>query len=138
MSWLLAADGRLDSDQKNMMRSLAPEPIFLFESENIFILSGGLPSTCLASESSSAHSGWIICGTGIHTGSTLSSIITSDEWNNLLMPDHIDLDSAEGQYAGIRWQNNTIEGFTDQIGLRDLYSFSDKNYKIFSTRLDWI
>ncbi|MEP7234772.1 MAG: asparagine synthase-related protein [Ignavibacteriota bacterium] len=135
MSWLIAIQGNISKEEKAYFLSFTPEPIFQFESEQLFIVAGGLTSTCVRSPSLTSAKGWIICGTGIIVGSDSSHIMTTDAWGaemkkNILL--------AEGQYAGIRWQSGKIEGFVDRIGLRDLYCFSDGDRKIFSTRLDWV
>lgn len=138
MSWLIAAEGSLNAAEKKFLLALVPEPLMSFESEQMFILAGGLQSTCLASESSSLMKGWIVCGTGIRVTEDSSHIMSSEEWDSEIAAKNADRDTAEGQYAGIYWQNGKIEGFVDRIGLRDLYCYSVNKRKIYSTRLDWV
>lgn len=80
---------------------------------------------------------WIVSGIGIHPYPTLS-LVTETDWSQLFSSRSQDIPTLNGHFAGIKLDNEKVELFTDQIGMRSIYTVKLKNAVIFSTRIDWL
>ncbi len=81
-------------------------------------------------------SGWIISGMSISIEE--NKFIKKHEWEELLSKKHFNLKNIDGHFAGLKWDNEKIIFFNDQLGLRDIYFLKVNSNYLFSTRLDWI
>ncbi len=115
------------------------EPIYKLSTANFYLVFGGIKETCLFEiQDSTQDKGWAVVGLGINLNEPHAQILTKKDWRNLLSSDQIKTENLDGHFLVLRWNNDTIEFFTDQLGLRTAY-FADSEFgKCFSTRLDWL
>jgi hypothetical protein len=65
-------------------------------------------------------------------------MMTHADWANVLGQPDFDPRTLDGHFAVMRWKGDTVEVFTDQLGLRTLYWGGSGGGIFVSTRLDWV
>ena len=65
MGWIFGLSGQFTDDCVNKVKHIYHTPLHTFQSDNLFINSGGLSSTCFSNINPDHSTGWIICGLGI-------------------------------------------------------------------------
>jgi hypothetical protein len=143
MSWLFAAVAeRLGPHHLKQFQSVHASALQSFSSQSLYVAVGGLEETArfhLTSPSpSEVPSGIAVVGTGIRLSEGFCEFLTTDEWAKLLSSPSPDLSSLDGHFVALRWKGDTLEAWTDQIGLRTLYAAHIPEGHIVSTRLDWV
>lgn len=133
MSWLFAISGA--HTPQSYFHSI---PDWTLSTDNFYLAVGGNPDTSIWESNVDNSSGWAVVGIGIRRTTNRFSILTRDEWREILTREVFDVAALDGHFVALRWRSDTLECFTDQLGLRLLYfSKYDKGICI-STRLDWV
>lgn len=143
MSWLFGAvHGSLSDQLTNRFRSIHASPKHTFVSPQIYVAAGGIDETChcgrFPTSESQSHSGWALVGTGIRLVGDRCAFLSSTDWGAILMQPSPDLSSLDGHFCIVRWNDDTFEVWTDEIGLRTLYVAPLEGGYCFSTRLHWL
>jgi len=141
MSWLFGIVGKYSVADVEKFESIHGKPIHKIQLSNIYIAAGGIKETCLCSTDlvpSNQSAGWLACGVGIYRDGHQFSIMTSSHWQKLLSETSPPLHHLNGHFAVVKWTENQVTCFTDQLGFRNLFLTQTSNYWAFSTRLDWI
>lgn len=119
------------------IKKLVPSPVFTIENQNLFISSGQSSSNIYFNSNRDANSGWISCGIGISSGDS-PRIYKQQDWEHAFAT-NIDLhDDLNGHFAVVKWDHDTIELLTDQLGMRSIFIHQTNNFTLFTTRLDWL
>ena len=138
MGWLLGFLGNYSNDVLEKLKSIHPQPLHSFTSDKVYITAGGIPETCRCSIQKDNSSGWIACGVGIKYESGVASLMNNDDWNLELTKKEFSQYNLNGHFAVAKWNDNNLELFTDQLGVRNIYLTKLNDCFVFSTRLDWI
>lgn len=78
---------------------------------------------------------YVVAGVGLHRSASFTSILTAQDWMQRLKQEPPTLDDIEGHFVVIRYKENTLECFSDRVGLRTMY-FAQTSYGwTFSTQL---
>ncbi|HYQ86373.1 MAG TPA: hypothetical protein VES59_03915 [Bacteroidota bacterium] len=101
-----------------------------------YLAVGGIPDTYFFENCGS--SGWAVVGTGIRTDYRRASMMTMADWRSALSRQAFDPEALDGHYVVLRWNGDSIECFTDQLGLRTVYFGKCAEGHCISTRLDWV
>ncbi len=126
-----------DKSIKEKIRQLLPEPDFSFQNQSLFIHADVNPQTTHVFKNETNDSGWIVCGIGISQGEH-ARVLSKKEWGTSF-EENVDLQAElDGHFAIAKWDGNTVELFTDQIGMRNIFIHRNKERTLFSTRLDWM
>ena len=126
-------------DYQTDSRVLLPYPTYWnnFDSQTLRSI-GRKSDTSFWDDEPETSPGWAVVGMGIMKIDSHPTIMTRENWRQLLIKPSFDVASLDGHFVGLRWRSDHLECFTDQLGLRTLY-FSKYNKGIcISTRLDWV
>ena len=131
MSWICGIIGLPELNLKQKICDNFEKPLFKIEEKELFIIAGGNPKTCLFYDAENDTKN-IILGLGIKEINDSYKIANIDDWKN--SNDNEIKNKWNGHFIKISICNNSINFFTDDIGLRDLffYKISDNCY-IFTT-----
>ncbi len=138
MGWLIGTFGNYSNDELQNIKSIHHQPLHSFISDKIYIAAGGIPETCRGSIQKVDSSGWIACGIGIKYENGNASLMNNDNWNSELSKKDFSQFHLNGHFATAKWNDDKLELFTDQLGVRNIYITKLNDCFAFSTRLDWI
>lgn len=141
MSWLFGVIGKFSAAEVKKFASIHGKPIHKIQLNNTYIAAGGIRGTCFCSadvEQSNQSSGWLACGVGIYHDGTQFSLMTSARWQKLLSQASPPLNDLNGHFVVLKWTENQVACYTDQLGFRNLFLTQAGDYSAFSTRLDWL
>ena len=114
------------------------EPLHVMNTRRFYLAVGGIPETCFYGEEHNKQTGWAVVGLGMKVMETNSRLLNRADWSNLLAGSTTWKGSLDGHFAAIRWDEEKIECFTDDLGLRTLYFSKNDKGVCISTRLDWV
>lgn len=134
MSWLVA----LSTSQRAEAPPLPAAPLHTAAQPGLTVAVGGNPDTCAFHSDTDSSSGWAVVGTGILLSGSRATMMTHADWANVLSRPDLDPRTLDGHFVAMRWRGETIEIFTDQLGLRTLYWGECAGGIFVSTRLDWV
>lgn len=139
MSWILAAFNAPEEVLESARGLVRQTPSSLFETRSTtsFCAAGGIAETCNFGAAQDGSAGWITVGAGLHLAPPSSSFLSRQDWSQILSAPSPEL-PANGHYCAIRWDQESLEAFTDVLGLRTLYYAQSGQGLIASTRLDWV
>jgi len=138
MGWMIGLFGNFSNKEIKKIKSIYPSPLHSFQTNKIFIASGGIPETCLTQKANDNSSIRIVCGIGIKYENNESSLMDKSDWNSELEKKDFSQFNLNGHFAIARLSENQLELFTDQLGVRNIYLTKLNDCIAFSTRLDWI
>jgi len=138
LGWILGILGSCSDHKLQKLKSIHPTSLHSFISDKIYIAAGGIPETCLSSKSTDSSPGWLACGVGIKYENGNASLMKENDWNSELTKKDFSQYNLNGHFAAVRWNDNKLELFTDQLGVRNIYLTKLNDCIVFSTRLDWI
>jgi hypothetical protein len=136
MGYLFGYYGKNVRKAVEFTESLDIKALYTLKRDNLFIAFGGIPETCIVNNNK--ESGWAVLGLGILLKEHGSEIMNKKEWQQALKDIKNINKKINGHYILVKWRKNNINFISDPLGLRNLYYFSEKEEKVFSTRLDWI
>ncbi|MDR9418334.1 asparagine synthase-related protein [Gracilimonas sp.] len=140
MGWFAGIHG-VNPPLRKQLRNLCSNSSFSVENENLFITAGGHSSTSFFQSELEDSKGWVTCGIGIGRQQSATSIFQHNDWERILEEESTDprnLSAMNGHFAVAKWNDDRLELFTDQLGLRNIFIYEGNGYTLFSTRLDWI
>ena len=140
MSWFF---GIIRSDTNTPIESnyekLHSKTLLKIALPNLYLAFGGIDETCIYEvQNESQNKGWAVVGLGIHFSGSSTKIINKDGWRKILSSGTPQTDNLDGHFVALRWDDEKIEFFTDQLGLRTAYYGKCNNGICFSSRLDWV
>ncbi len=141
MSWIFGFVGpHLSSESMSHFQALHPEPNFASHSAMVYFAVGGLPETCFYGSFSSQQpdAQWAVSGIGLERGGQYCRFLNEADWRQILSAASPQLRKLDGHFIAIKRKPQSVECFTDQLGLRTLFLFPVNGGTVFSTRLDWI
>ncbi len=144
MSWIFGYIGPdISEGIEKKFKPIHANPLHEYKSDKYYITAGGIDETCLSADSVSGKdfsykSGWIVTGLGIKLNSNNVSFLSSEDWENILSKRNPEFKNIDGHFVIVRWNEQNIEIFNDQLGLRTFYYCECLNGTAFSTRLDWL
>jgi len=133
MSWIFGYFGI--TDQQNF---ISPEnPLYLFKDSNLILFAGGNDQTCFF-KSNSLNSCWAVAGVGLKSENDGYNIFGENEWNTHLISNQINLDPVNGHFVAIKYSDNELKFFTDELGLREIFIVKLPDGFGFTTRIEWL
>lgn len=131
MSWLFGYFGNT-----NQKQFASPEsPLYSFKDTNLILFAGGNRQTCFF-KSESSSSCWIVAGVGLKSADNGYKILDTDDWDLLLSSNPINLKSVNGHFVVLKFSENELKIFTDELGLREIHIVKLNNGFGFTTRFD--
>ncbi len=133
MSWIFGYFG--NTDQKQFT---SPEtPLYQFKDSNLILFAGGNSQTCFF-KSNLLDSCWAVVGIGLQTTDTSYRILDTIDWDANLHSNQINLDPVNGHFVAIKYFDNELKFFTDQLGLREIFIVRLPEGFGFTTRIEWL
>jgi len=138
MGFLFGYHGKKAEEAIDFTKSLDIKPLHIIKKDNFFIVFGGIPETCIVNKEK--ESGWAVLGVGILLNDNSSKIMNKEDWQIILKSNNNEEINKKinGHYIIVKWKKNNLYFISDPLGMRNLYYYSKKGEKVFSTRLDWI
>lgn len=133
MSWLFGYFGNPGSSN---IQSPEP-PLYSFKNSNLSLHAGGNKNTTFI-KSNSLDSCWAAVGVGLKILDSECIVLKENNWNNILNSPQIDFDPINGHYVAIKYSDNELKFFTDDLGLREIHIVKTVNGYGFTTRIDWL
>ncbi len=133
MSWILGYFGNSERQQIT-----SPEiPLYQFKDSRLILLAGGSKQTCFFKSHSLDHC-WAVAGLGIKSENDGYKVFGENEWNVHLISNQINLDPLNGHFVAIKYVDNELKFFTDQLGLREVFVVRLPEGFGFTTRIEWL
>ena len=133
MSWIFGYYGKGIG-----LRINPPEiPLYSFRESSLILYAGGNKQTCL-SRSESLSSCWAVVGVGLIRSSEEYKILNIGSWDNFLGSRQINPNKINGHFAAIKYSDDELKFFTDELGLREIYIVQLPDGFGFTTRIDWL
>lgn len=138
MGWIVGIFGDFQEEDINKIVSVSSDNANTLSSSNIFIRYSTQKDTIYLNTSETEKMGWIVSGVGIAFNEDRFSFLGINEWERIQHDPLKYISKLDGHFLFIKWNQDGIEFFTDQIGFRSLYLYKGNNFLMFSTRLDWL
>lgn len=138
MGWITGLAGIFSETELQKTKSLHSSSFYSFQTGNFYVAAGGIPETILGSISETDSSGWVVSGLGIKYENGVASFMNKNNWEMELSNKNFSQYKLNGHFAAVRRNENQVELFTDQLGIRKIYLAKINNCFAFSTRLDWL
>ncbi|HSW54100.1 MAG TPA: hypothetical protein VLH59_03350 [Ignavibacteriaceae bacterium] len=133
MSWLFGYFGNTERQ-----KITSPDiPLYQFKDSNLILFAGGNNQTCFF-KSNSLDSCWAVAGVGLKSSDNVYKILDNMEWDANLLPKQINLSSVNGHFVVIKYSDNELKFFTDELGLREIFIIKLPDGFGFTTRIDWL
>ena len=110
----------------------------VYNDQNIYLATGGTSSTHFFEFDEQNKKGWLVCGVGIKNDDYDFRVMNFVDWKKVTGREKINLDSVNGQYVILRFGQNKLEVYTDNLGLRDVYLAKKDGKYFLSTRIEWL
>lgn len=133
MSWLFGYFGNTEQ-QKITSTEI---PLYQFKDSNLILFAGGNKQTCFF-KSDTIDSCMAVVGVGLKSAGDIYEVLDEDEWNAHLASNQIYLDTLNGHFVAIKYSDNELKLFTDELGLREIFIVGLSDGFGFTTRIDWI
>ena len=140
MSWVFAVIGQNLSPQVEILSQIHTVPLVSFKTETLYLAAGGLKQTCLHhfGPIDGKPGGWLVLGTGIRLHDGYCALLSKAEWGEVLDEPTPRLEKLDGHFVALRWNESTVECFSDRFGLRTLFILKKDASVAIATRLDWL
>jgi hypothetical protein len=133
MSWIFGYFG--NTDQKQFT---SPEtPLYSFKDSNLILFACGNKQTCFL-KSNASDSCWAVAGVGLKSEKDGYNVFSENEWDTHLISNQINLDPVNGHFVAIKYFDNELKFFTDELGLREIFIVKLPDGYGFTTRIDWL
>ncbi len=136
MSWFLVVS-TTDAESAGFRTPSDLRPLQSINLPGLLLHFGGADETCLVEYDEERGEGWGVVGVGIDADGDGRSIMDVDAWRQRLSDASFDPVSLDGHFVALRWKDEEVEFFCDQLGLRTFYYCEIDNRLVASTRLDW-
>ncbi|MBM4166841.1 MAG: hypothetical protein FJ218_08015 [Ignavibacteria bacterium] len=125
MSWFFAAYTKnFSPSQVEKFSSIHSKSLHSIHTSIFYFACGGIKETChFFSSNENSEKGFCVVGTGLKRKSSSCSIITADEWQQILFSKNAEtqLRTLDGHFAIIVLEKDIAKCYTDQLGLRTIY-----------------
>ena len=133
MSWLFGYFGNTERQ-----KITSPDtPLYQFKDSNLILFAGGNKQTFFF-KSDTSDSCWAVAGVGLKPFENGYEVLHQSKWSNYLSADKVNLKPVNGHFAAIKYSNNELKFFTDELGLREIYILKLNAGFGFTTRIDWL
>ena len=133
MSWLFGYFGNTERQ-----KITSPDiPLYQFKDSNLILFAGGNNQTCFF-KSNSLDSCWAVAGVGLKSSDNVYKILDNMEWDANLHPKQINLSLVNGHFVAIKYSDNELKFFTDELGLREIFMVKLPDGFGFTTRIEWL
>jgi hypothetical protein len=133
MSWIFGYFGNRDR-----LKLSSPESsLHTFQNSNLILHAGGNKETIFF-KSDLLNSGWIVAGVGLIEAGENYKILNVNDWDNFLSASQINMQKVNGHFVAIKYSDNELKFFTDELGLREIYIVKLTDGFGFTTRIDWL
>jgi len=133
MSWLFGYFGNTERQ-----KITSPDiPLYQFKDSRLILFSGGNKQTCFFKIDTN-DSCWAVVGVGLKPFENSYEVLSQSEWSNYLAADKVNLQPVNGHFVAIKYSDNELKFFTDELGLRDIYIVQLPDGFGFTTRIDWL
>jgi hypothetical protein len=133
MSWLFGITFHESRNVAEFDLDFLPACEYKVSTHNLLLCAGGIKQTCIFENDTN---GWCVCGTGINNSGY--SFLNSNKWGKFIQNDSFRENPPGGHYAIFRLSDKTIQGFTDPLGIREIYLGERDEVIVFSTSLEWV
>ncbi|MDZ7625094.1 MAG: hypothetical protein U5J96_11720 [Ignavibacteriaceae bacterium] len=133
MSWLF---GYIGNTERQKITS--PDiPLYQFKDSRLILFTGGNKQTCFF-KSNSLDSCWAVTGVGLKSSDNGYKILNENEWNIQLTSNQINFNPINGHFVAIKYYDNELKFFTDELGLREIFIIKLPDGFGFTTRIEWL
>ena len=134
MSWIFGYFGNRDR-----IKISSPETqLHTFQNSNLILYAGGNSETIFFKSDSLNSNCWTVAGVGIIQSGDEYKILNVSSWDNFLNPRQVDLQKINGHFVAVKYTDDELKFFTDELGLRDIHIVQLQNGFGFTTRIDWL
>lgn len=134
MSWIFGYFGN-----RNRIKISSPEtPLHIFQNSSFILYAGGNRETLFVKSDTLNSSCWAVAGVGLIKSDDGYKVIDVDNWNDLLTSPKINLKHVNGHLVAVKYANDELKFFTDELGLREIYIVKLPDGFGFTTRIDWL
>ena len=134
MSWIFGYFGNRDQ-----LKIDPPEtPLNTFTSFNLVLYAGGNKQTVFFKKDELNSACWIVAGVGLEQSGNDYKLLDLSDWNNYLSMNEVNLNSVNGHYVALKYSNNELKFFTDELGLREIHVLKLPDGFGFTTRIDFL
>ncbi len=138
LSWFIATYS--STVQKLLLKR--SDTLASYASGPLRVIVGGRAETCYWQWDETLGSGWLVLGTGIEHRGAEARLMNREDWQRRLSATDARLDELDGHFTVLRWNDQKLEMFCDQLGLRGMFFASFARDKqpgvVVSSRLDWV
>lgn len=138
MSWIIGIVGEsLPEDSVAKIKHFATSPLGIIDiPKKVYAVAGGNLDTIHLLRHQNSYT--LIAGLGISAKHSSSHVLTTKEWNEIISTNFLDIKNLNGHFTILRYENGSVEFFSDRVGLRTLYFAETNRGLVFSSRLSWI
>ena len=134
MSWIFGYFSNL-----NRIKISSPETqLHTFQNSKLILYAGGNSETIFFKSDSLNLNCWAVAGVGIIQSGDEYKILHVSGWDNFLNPRQVDLQKINGHYVAVKYSDDELKFFTDELGLREIYIVKLPEGFGFTTRIDWL
>ncbi|MCW8811496.1 MAG: hypothetical protein OQK64_11115 [Ignavibacteriaceae bacterium] len=134
MSWIFGYFGNRERHQID-----SPEtPIHSYQSYNLILYTGGNNKTIFHKSDTLNSSCWAAAGVGLKQSGNGYINLNTSGWNNYLSPREVDLSEVNGHYVALKYADDELKFFADELGLREIFLVKLSGGWGFTTRIDWL
>lgn len=134
MSWIFGFYSKNICDSNSVSR-LHPPSLTTINTNNFYAAIGGNQST-FHFHHSDQKINYFLCGVPI--SEEFERVLEKPELDKLFLTSPEKIENLNGHYCGIHYKNNSLNFFTDKLGLREFHIYENDLGWYFSTRLDWL
>lgn len=133
MSWIFGYFGKTERQSIS-----SPEnPLYHFKDSNLILFAGGNKQTCFF-QSDTKDSCWLLVGVGLKLFENGYKLLSESEWSKYLSADKVNLKTVNGHFVAVKYANNELRFFPDELGLREIFIVKNDGGFGFTTRIDWL
>ncbi len=134
MSWIFGYFGN-----RNRIKISSPEThLHTFQNSNLILYAGGNSETIFFKSDSLNSNCWAVAGVGIIQSGDEYKILNVSGWENFLNLRQVDLQKINGHFVAVKYSDDELKIFTDELGLREIYIVKLPEGIGFTTRIDWL
>jgi hypothetical protein len=133
MSWLFGYFGKTERQ-----KITSPDiPLYQFKDSRLILFAGGNNQTCFL-KSDANDSCRAVVGVGLKSFENNYKVLSQNEWDSYFTADKVDLKSVNGHFVAVKYSDDELKFFTDELGLREIYIVKLPEGIGFTTRIDWL
>jgi hypothetical protein len=117
----------------------SPEtPIHSYTTSNLVLYSGGNNKTVFFKSDPLQSKCWVVIGVGLKESGDEYKNLDLNDWDNYLSSEKIDLRGVNGHFVVVKYANDELNFYTDELGLREIYLVKLPEGFGFTSRVDWL